>query len=87
MRSALLRCVHSWLRPRLRSNGGGWLPRIAAQPLGHVEVKELLAPDHAGKRLTLDKPGVGIGNILLQLGVEFVGFATALSEEGVEVGE
>ena len=48
---------------------------------------KLLAPDHAGKRLALDEPRVGVGNALLQIGVKFVRFADALGEDGVEIGK
>ena len=67
MMSALLRWSHSRLRPCLRSAGGGDLRLVALQPLRHVVVEELLAPDHSGERLALDQARVGVGKIVLDL--------------------
>ena len=51
------------------------LGRIALQPFRHVVVIKLFAPDHARERLALHQPRVGIGDVLLQAGVKFVGLA------------
>ena len=48
---------------------------------------KLFAPDHAGEGLALDEPRVGVGDAFLQIGVKFVRFAEALSEDGVKVGK
>ena len=63
------------------------LVRVAVNPFRHVVVEELFRPNHPGERLTLDVARVGVGDVLLQLGVELVGLAAALGEDGVEVGE
>src|SRR5215469_4930018 len=68
-----------WRRRRLRG--------ITAQPLGDVEVEELLAPDHAGERLPLHEPCILALHAVLQVRVELVGFPTAQAEERVEVAE
>ena len=49
-------------------------------------VEKLFRPDHPGKRLGLDVARVGIGDVLLQPGVKFVGFTPVPGEDGVEIG-
>ena len=68
---------------------GRWrrLGRVTAQPVHHVVMIKLLAPNHACKRLALDEARVGIGNILLQVGVKIVRFLPAPGENGVEIGK
>ena len=41
------------------------LRRVAREPPRDVEVVELLGPDHAGERLALHQPRVGVGDALL----------------------
>src|SRR5258706_556105 len=53
----------------------------------HVIAEVLLAPDHAGKGLSLNAAGVDAGNAGLQVGVKFIGFADALGEHSVKVRE
>ena len=67
MMSALLRWSHSQLRPCLRCRRRRDLRLVALQPLGHVEVEELLAPDHSGERLPLHQAAIGIGKVVLDL--------------------
>ena len=66
------------LRWRRRSGG------IAVKPFLNVVQEHLLAPDHAGKRLTLHFAGVRIRDLRLQFVVESVRFLTALVERIVE---
>src|SRR6266851_3125256 len=63
------------------------LERIAVQPFGNVDVVVLLVPQHTGERLTLYQSCIGVGDVLLQLGVKFVGFGPALIENAVEIVE
>ncbi len=63
------------------------LHRIALDPPRHVIAEVLLAPDHAGKGLSLNAAGVDAGNAGLQVGVKFIGFADALGEHSVKVRE
>ncbi len=60
---------------------------IAVEPFADVVVVKLLAPDHAGECLALDVAGVGVGDVVLQLGVKFVGLANARGEDGIEIGK
>src|SRR5689334_13060419 len=71
----------------LAAGRGLWMFRIAAEPLRHVVVKELLAPDHSGERLTLDALRVAARDVTLQVAVELVSFATSAREDTVEVVE
>ena len=68
---------------------GRWrqLAGIAIEPLRHVVIEELLAPDHSREGLTLDVTNVSVGNILLQLGVELIRFATALGHDAIELSK
>ncbi len=76
MTSALSRCRQSALRPCLRSGGGGAAPgRRPAS--GARPAVELLGPQHAGQRLALHEPGIGVRHAALQRGVERVGLAAA----------
>ena len=76
MISALFRCLHSEFRPRRRFGGGRRLGGVTVQPFRHVVMEELLAPDHSGEGLTLDRTGVGVRQIALQLAVELFGLAS-----------
>ena len=60
---------------------------IALDPLADVVIKKLLRPNHAGERLPLNVARVGIGNVLLQLAIEFIGLAQSCGEDGVEISE
>ena len=51
--------------------------RISLEPLRHVGLEELLAPDHPGERLSLHQPLV-LGKRFLQSFVEIVGLPLAL---------
>src|SRR5258706_16156750 len=66
---------------------GRWrrLRRVPVQPLGDIEIEELLAPDQAGKCLALDRPPIGALHALLQLLIELVGFAQPALNGGLEV--
>src|SRR6516225_11495237 len=67
---------------------GRWrLVRIAVEPSAHVEIVELLVPQHPGKGLPLDAPHVLVGNVLLQGGVEGVCLSLALRHDVVEADE
>ena len=57
------------------------LLRVTLEPLLHGVVVKHLAPDHAGERLALHEPCVGIGDPLLQLSVKLVGLAAALHQK------
>src|SRR5213080_3895359 len=63
------------------------LERVALEPAPHVEVVELLAPQHAGERLALDAPHVLIRNAFLQSAVEGISIAHALREDIVKAAE
>ena len=63
------------------------LQRIAVQPLPHVEIVELLVPQHPGKGLALDAAHVLVVDAFLPGGVEEVGLGDALAEDVVKVGE
>ncbi len=54
---------------------GRGVGRVALQPAAHVEVEELLGPQHPGERLAQDERLVGRGRGRGQLGVEGVGLA------------
>src|SRR5438309_1090451 len=60
---------------------------ISCEPRPDVIKIELLVPDHAGECLALHEARVGVVDFGLQLGIEFVGFADASVENGVEVDE
>src|SRR6516162_5340164 len=62
------------------------LTGIALQPLRHVVIEELLAPDHARQRLTLDEPLI-LGQRLLQTVVETVRLRSTPVDEAVEAGK
>ena len=51
--------------------------RVALQPAAHVEVEELLGPQHPGERLAQDERLVGRGRGGGQLGIEGVGLPLA----------
>ena len=63
----------------------GRLPRIALQPLAHVVIEELLAPDHPGQRCA-GRAAV-LRHAVLQTLVEPVGFLPPLLHDGVEARE
>ena len=71
--------------PALRRRGR--LDRIACEPFRHIVVKELRGPNHAGERLALHATCVGIGELGLQVGIEFVGLGATKREHLVEIGE
>src|SRR5262249_31666271 len=50
-------------------------------------VKELRGPNHAGERLALHATCVRIGELGLQVGIEFVGLGATKREHLVEIGE
>jgi hypothetical protein len=47
-------------------------------------VIELLRPQHARQCLTLHQPGIGIGDVALQLGVELVRLGAALRKNVIK---
>src|SRR5215204_4664737 len=63
------------------------LERIAIQPLLHIEVVELLAPQHPSKGLTLYTPHVLVGDVFLQISVEGVRLDNTSREHAVEIDE
>src|SRR5215203_3591365 len=63
------------------------LERIAIQPFLHIEVVELLAPQHPGKGLTLYTPHVLLGDVFLQISVEGVRLDNASREHALEIDE
>ena len=63
------------------------LPWVTIQPLRHVEIVELLAPQHAGKGLPLHQAHVGVRDPGLQHGVEGISFLPALRHQCIEVRE
>src|SRR5467141_2650660 len=71
----------------LTAFGGRRLERIAVEPSPHVEVVELLAPQHAGEGLALDAPHVLVGNAFLQDSVEGIRLGKALRENALKVAE
>ena len=64
-----------------------WLRRVALQPSADIEVKELLAPDHSGKRLALDEARIGAVDALLQMRVEVIRLAQPAVKNPLEVRE
>ena len=60
---------------------------VAGQPLRHVVVIELLAPEHARECLALHVAGIGIGQPGLQFLIELVGLIQAQLHRLVEVGK
>ncbi len=54
--------------------------RVAVQPFRHVVIEVLLAPDHSGEGLALDRAGIGPGHAVLEVGVERVGLGDARRE-------
>src|SRR3954454_4943688 len=73
------------IAPALAFRGRRRLGVVAAKPFRNVVVIKLFAPDHAGECLALDVARVWISEILLEAGVEVVGFAAALLSDGIEV--
>ncbi len=68
----------------------GWgrrLRGIAIQPLRHIPVVELLAPQHAGEGLALHAAPIRIRQAGLLRGIEGVGFAKSCRDDCVEVGK
>src|SRR5215211_3989626 len=63
------------------------LERIAIQPFLHIEVVELLAPQHPGKGLTLYTPHVPVADVFLQISVEGIRLDNASREHAVEIDE
>src|SRR5262249_44504736 len=63
------------------------LSRVAVEPLRHVVIIELFAPNHAGKRLALHQASVGIGLFSLDVVVEFVCLTNAPAYDLVKCGE
>src|SRR4051794_39932080 len=61
------------------------LSGIALQPFRNVEVEELFAPDHSGKRLSLHRTGIRALDSVLQACVELVGLAKTRIEQLAEV--
>ena len=57
---------------------------VAVEPLGHVQVEELLAPDHAGVGLPLHQPRVRVRDLMLQVPVEGIRFLAAQVHDLVE---
>ena len=60
---------------------------VAFQPLGYVEIEELLAPDHSGERLPLHQLAIGVAQVGLDAGEELVGLANARGADRIEVRE
>ena len=60
------------------------LGRIALEPCRNVEIVELLRPQHAGKGRALDNAPARVGNILLERGIELVGFRQPVGENAIE---
>src|SRR5258708_28164560 len=63
------------------------LGRIACKPVLHVEVIEVVRPQHPGDGLALHEFCIGAGLCRLDGGVKLVGLLLALCEEGIEIGE
>ena len=63
------------------------LQRIAVEPLPHVEIVELLVPQHPGKGLALDAAHVLVVDAFLSGGVEEVGLGDALAEDVIKIDE
>lgn len=63
------------------------LSGVAVEPIRHVEVEELLAPDHARERLPLNSSSVLVRDASLDLGVESLGLIAAGAHDGGEVFE
>jgi hypothetical protein len=60
------------------------LQRIAFQPLAHIKLVELFAPQHSSEGLALYAPQVLVNDILLKVSIERVRLAQALAEHAVE---
>src|SRR5262249_2010682 len=60
--------------------------RIAFDPLPHIEIVELLAPQHPGKSLPLDAPHILVVNVLLLSGVKGVCLGLPLRHHLVDAG-
>src|SRR5688572_9878633 len=69
--------------------GGGRrvMPLVTAQPLRHVVVVELLAPDHPGEGLALDEACILVREVVLQTGVEAISLGDTRREDRVEILE
>jgi hypothetical protein len=63
------------------------LQRIAVEPLPHVEIVELLVPQHPGEGLALDAAHVLVVDAFLSGGVEQVGLGDALAEDVIKIDE
>ena len=70
--SLLLSSRQSALRPA-QPAGRRRIGRISVEPLVHVVVIELLAPDQPGEGLSLDEALVGAQVLAAEVGVEVVG--------------
>ncbi len=64
------------------------LGRVAVEPLVHIEIVELLGPQQPGQCLALHIARIGVGDAVLQGGIEVIGLLTAQLEElaGVDGG-
>ncbi len=68
------------------AGGGRRLTWIAFQPLRHVEVVILPAPQQAGQRLPLHAPRLGVGGGARQPGVELVGLRRPIPQHALGQG-
>jgi hypothetical protein len=71
---AAVSALHWWLR----------VTGVSIQPSLDVVTKELLAPDHPGKRLALHLPFILTGEVALQFGIELISFSATRLEYCVE---
>src|SRR5215467_10656917 len=60
------------------------LSRIAIEPMLHIEVIELLVPQHSSKGLTLYPPHVLVDNVSLERGIEGIGLGNAPGKNIIE---
>ena len=63
------------------------LARVAAQPFAHVEVVELLGPEHAGQRLPVHPFLLLAQTGRLDSGVELAGIGYSPGQDVLEVAE
>src|SRR5215472_18120254 len=61
-----------------------WLTRIAIEPMLHIEVIELLVPQHSGEGLTLYSPHVLVDDASLYRGIKDVRLGNAPGENIIE---
>jgi hypothetical protein len=63
------------------------LSRVPFQPLLHVEIVVLFAPEHAGKGLPLHPAGIFLFQFRLDVGVKSIGIGLPRGNQAVKTGK